>query len=99
MLGALTFLPTYLQYVKGVSATASGVRTLPLVVGLLVTSIASGIVVSRTGRYKIFPVVGTLVMALGLYLLSRMDAHTSYLADVAVHAGARARASGCACRC
>ena len=76
MLGAMTFLPTYLQYVKGVSATESGVRTLPLVLGLLVTSIASGVVVSRTGRYKIFPVAGTLVMALGLYLLSRLDAHT-----------------------
>ena len=74
MLGAMTFLPTYLQYVKGVSATDSGVRTLPLVLGLLVTSIASGIVVSRTGRYKIFPVAGTLVMTLGLYLLSRLDA-------------------------
>ncbi len=78
MLGALTFLPTYLQYVKGVSATDSGIRTLPLVVGLLATSIASGVAVSRTGRYKIFPVVGTLIMALGLYLLSRLDAHTGY---------------------
>jgi hypothetical protein len=76
MLGAMTFLPTYLQYVKGVTATDSGVRTLPLVIGLLVTSIASGVAVSRTGRYKIFPIAGTLVMALGLYLLSRLDAHT-----------------------
>ena len=76
MLGAMTFLPTYLQYVKGVSATDSGVRTLPLVIGLLVTSIASGVAVSRTGRYKIFPIAGTLIMALGLYLLSRLDAGT-----------------------
>ncbi|MFC3577476.1 hypothetical protein ACFOZ0_30250 [Streptomyces yaanensis] len=52
MLGAMTYLPTYLQYVDGVSATASGVRTLPMVVGLLGTSILSGTVVSRTGRYK-----------------------------------------------
>ena len=79
MLGAMTFLPTYLQYVQGVSATDSGVRTLPLVLGLLVTSIMSGVLVSRTGRYKIFPVVGTLIMAVGLYLLSRMDAGTSVL--------------------
>ena len=79
MLGAMTFLPTYLQYVQGVSATASGVRTLPMVIGLLVTAILSGTVVGRTGRYKIFPVAGSLVMALGLYLLSRMDAHTSTL--------------------
>jgi EmrB/QacA subfamily drug resistance transporter len=78
MLGALTFLPTYLQYVKGVSATGSGVQTLPLVVGLLVTSIMSGAAVGRTGRYKVFPVAGSLVMAAGLYLLSRMDAATPY---------------------
>ncbi|MFB6985318.1 MDR family MFS transporter [Streptomyces sp. NPDC056178] len=72
MLGAMTFLPTYLQYVDGDSATLSGVRTLPMVVGLLVASVFSGNVVSRTGRYRIFPIVGSLVMAIGLYLLSRM---------------------------
>ncbi|MEV0644220.1 MDR family MFS transporter [Phytomonospora sp. NPDC050363] len=74
MLGAMTYLPTYLQYVDGVTATASGIRTLPMVIGLLVTSILSGIIVSRTGRYKIFPIVGTAVMALGLYLMSTMGA-------------------------
>jgi EmrB/QacA subfamily drug resistance transporter len=79
MLGAMTFLPTYLQYVKGVSATSSGLQTLPLVIGLLGTSIAAGTIVGRTGRYKLFPVAGSLVMAVGLYLLSRMDAHTAYL--------------------
>jgi EmrB/QacA subfamily drug resistance transporter len=78
MLGAMTFLPTYLQYVKGISATGSGLRTLPMVVGLLVMSIVSGVVVGRTGRYKLFPVAGTLVMAVGLFLLSRMDASTSF---------------------
>ena len=78
MLGAMTFLPTYLQYVMGVSATASGVRTLPLVVGLLATSVTAGTVVGRTGRYKVFPVAGSLVMAVGLYLLSRLDAGTAY---------------------
>jgi len=83
MLGAMTFLPTYLQYVRGVSATASGVQTLPLVVGLLTTSILSGIIVSRTGRYKIFPVAGSLIMGLGLFLLSTMDADTSYWAMAA----------------
>ncbi|MEV7954282.1 MDR family MFS transporter [Streptomyces sp. NPDC087532] len=72
MLGAMTFLPTYLQYVDGDSATLSGVRTLPMVVGLLVASVFSGNVVSKTGRYRIFPIVGSLVMAIGLYLLSRM---------------------------
>ena len=77
MLGAMTFLPTFLQYVDGDSATISGVRTLPMVFGLLVASIFSGTVVSRTGRYRIFPIVGSAVMGLGLYLLSLMDAGTS----------------------
>ncbi|NED87263.1 MFS transporter, partial [Streptomyces sp. SID11233] len=76
MLGALTFLPTYLQYVDGDSATISGVRTLPMVIGLLIASIFSGNVVSKTGHYRIFPIVGTLVMGLGLFLLSRMDNHS-----------------------
>lgn len=76
MLGSMIFLPTYLQYVDGDSATLSGVRTLPLVVGLLVASIFSGNVVSKTGRYRVFPIVGTLVMAAGLFLLSRMGPGT-----------------------
>jgi EmrB/QacA subfamily drug resistance transporter len=76
MLGALTFLPTFMQFVDGVSATVSGLRTLPMVAGLLLTSTGSGVLVSRTGRYKIFPVMGTAVMAVGFVLLSRMDAST-----------------------
>ncbi|MEV2224288.1 MDR family MFS transporter [Nocardia vinacea] len=76
MLGSMTYLPAYLQYVNGVSATASGIRTLPLVVGLFITSILSGQVVGKTGRYKYFPIVGTLVMALGLYLMSTMGRNT-----------------------
>ncbi|MGW7519921.1 DHA2 family efflux MFS transporter permease subunit [Streptomyces sp. NPDC054796] len=76
MLGAMTYLPTYLQYVDGVSATSSGVRTLPMVAGLLGTSMLSGIVVSRTGRYRVFPILGTAVMALGLFLMSTMGPDT-----------------------
>jgi EmrB/QacA subfamily drug resistance transporter len=76
MLGAMTFLPTYLQYVDGVSATVSGYRTLPMVAGMLVTSILSGSVVSKTGRYKIFPILGTAVMGVGLYLMSTMGTDT-----------------------
>ncbi|MFE6623397.1 MDR family MFS transporter [Streptomyces sp. NPDC057740] len=72
MLGAMTYLPTYLQYVDGDSATLSGVRTLPMVAGLLIASVFSGNVVSRTGKYRIFPIVGSLVMAVGLYLMSLM---------------------------
>ncbi|MER5493174.1 MDR family MFS transporter [Streptomyces sp. NPDC002490] len=77
MLGAMTFLPTFLQYVDGDSATVSGVRTLPMVVGLLIASVFSGSVVSRTGRYRVFPIVGTLVTGAGLYLLSLMGSGTS----------------------
>lgn len=77
MLGAMTYLPSYLQYVHGDSATFSGVHMLPMVVGLFIASVTSGNVVSKTGRYKYFPVAGMLVMALGLLLLSRMDRHTS----------------------
>src|SRR5947209_17064786 len=73
MLGALTFLPTYMQFVDGVSATMSGLRTLPMVVGMLTTSMGSGIMVGRTGRYKVFPVAGTAVMAFAFFLMSRME--------------------------
>ncbi|WP_369280726.1 MDR family MFS transporter [Streptomyces bobili] len=76
MLGALTYLPTYLQYVDGDSATVSGVRTLPMVLGLLIASIFSGNVVSKTGAYRVFPIVGSLVMGVGLYLMSLMDPST-----------------------
>ncbi|MGW6566582.1 MDR family MFS transporter [Streptomyces sp. NPDC054975] len=76
MLGSMTFLPSYLQYVDGDSATVSGIRTLPMVVGLLIASIYSGNVVSKTGTYRIFPIVGCLVMGVGLFLLSLMDTDT-----------------------
>nr|WP_079154674.1 MDR family MFS transporter [Streptomyces subrutilus] len=81
MLGAMTFLPTYLQYVDGDSATISGVRTLPMVLGLLLASVFSGNVTSKTGRYRIFPIVGNAVMGVGLYLLSRMEPGTSTLLE------------------
>ncbi len=77
MLGALTFLPTYMQFVDGVSATTSGLRTLPMVAGMLCTSMGSGVLVGRTGRYKIFPIAGTAVMAIAFLLLSRMNPSTS----------------------
>jgi EmrB/QacA subfamily drug resistance transporter len=73
LFGAVTYLPLFLQVVKGASPTGSGLQLLPLMGGLLITSIASGQVITRTGRYKLFPIAGTAVMTLGLYLLSRMD--------------------------
>ncbi|MEV4146697.1 MDR family MFS transporter [Amycolatopsis sp. NPDC049691] len=78
MLGALSYLPTYMQYVQGTSATTSGVRLLPMVLALLVASIAAGNAVSRTGRYKIFPLAGAAGMTTGLYLLSRLDTDTGF---------------------
>ncbi len=77
MFGAIIFLPQYLQIVKGQSPTASGLLTLPLMVGLLATSIGSGRAITRTGRYKIFPVIGLMVTAVGLGLMSRLSVDTS----------------------
>jgi len=79
MFGAITFLPVFLQLVDGASATASGLNLLPLMAGLLTASITSGQLISRTGRYKIFPVVGTGLAAVGVFLLSTIDPHTSRL--------------------
>jgi EmrB/QacA subfamily drug resistance transporter len=77
MFGAITFLPLYLQIVQGVNPTVSGLRLLPLMAGLLITSIASGQLISRYGRYKPFPIAGTAIMTLGLFLLSRLGVSTS----------------------
>lgn len=76
MFGALTFVPLFLQIVKGVSPTASGVRIFPMMLGLLLTSIGSGQLVSRWGRYKVFPVVGTALMTVGLYLMAQVGVST-----------------------
>jgi EmrB/QacA subfamily drug resistance transporter len=78
MFGALAYLPQYTQVVRGVSPTQSGLRLLPLLVGLLLTSTGTGFLVSKWGRYKIFPVIGTALMTLGLYLLSRLGIHTNF---------------------
>jgi EmrB/QacA subfamily drug resistance transporter len=72
MFGALGYLPTYLQMVTGVNATQAGLLLIPLMAGLLVTSIGSGQFVSRTGRYKFLPIVGTAITAVSLGLLSTM---------------------------
>ncbi|MGW6541353.1 DHA2 family efflux MFS transporter permease subunit [Streptomyces massasporeus] len=77
MFGAMTYLPTFLQVVQGVSPTMSGVHMLPMVLGLLLASTASGQIVSRTGRWKVFPIAGTGVTTLGLLLLHQLDEHSS----------------------
>ncbi len=76
MFGALTFLPLFFQDVRGISPIESGVRLFPLMGGLLVASIGSGQVVSRWGRYKIFPIIGTALMTIGLYLMSMIGVTT-----------------------
>jgi EmrB/QacA subfamily drug resistance transporter len=76
MFGALSYLPLFLQVVHGVSPTISGVYLLPMVLGLLITSIGSGQIIARTGRYKVFPIIGTGLMAVALYLLSTLDEST-----------------------
>jgi EmrB/QacA subfamily drug resistance transporter len=77
--GAITYLPLYLQDVKGHSPTASGLLITPMMAGLLITSIGSGQLISRFGRYKPFPIAGTAIIALGLWLLSRLQVDTSTL--------------------
>ncbi|MDG6104830.1 MFS transporter [Dactylosporangium aurantiacum] len=79
MFGAITFLPLYQQIVQGASATNSGLLLLPMMGGLLVTSLLVGRMITKTGKYRIYPVIGGLVMILAMVLLSRLDADTSKL--------------------
>ena len=79
MFGALSFLPLFLQVVRGISPTISGVYLLPMVLGLLLASVTSGQLISRRGRYKIFPIIGTALMIVALLLLSTLSEHTSSL--------------------
>jgi DNA-binding MarR family transcriptional regulator len=77
LFGSVTFLPIYLQVAKGVSPSASGLTLMPMMFGMLITSILSGRIISRWGRYKLFPVTGTAIMTFGLFMLSRLslDSH------------------------
>jgi EmrB/QacA subfamily drug resistance transporter len=77
MFGAITYLPVFFQIVHGESPTTSGLQLLPLLGGLVVFSAGSGIVISRTGRYRVFPIVGTGLMAVALLLLSQVGIGTS----------------------
>jgi EmrB/QacA subfamily drug resistance transporter len=76
MFGAIIFIPLFLQIVYGVSAQSSGLRTIPLMAGLLVTAILSGRAISRIGRYRPFPIAGTAVLVVGMFLLSRLGVDT-----------------------
>jgi hypothetical protein len=78
MFGALALLPLYLQIVKGSSPTQAGLQTLPLVLGIMSMSIFSGQFISRTGRYKLWPILGLSLMIVGIGLLSRVGVDTPY---------------------
>ncbi|WP_330445418.1 MFS transporter [Kocuria rhizophila] len=77
MFGAIGYMPTYIQMVKGVDATQAGLLMTPMMASLLITSIVSGQIVSRTGRYKLFPLVGMVIMGIGLWLLSTLEVSDS----------------------
>ena len=77
LFGVTTYLPLFLQVVNGATPTISGLRLLPLILGLLTTSITSGQLITRWGRYKIFPIIGTALMVVGMILLSLMNELTN----------------------
>jgi EmrB/QacA subfamily drug resistance transporter len=78
MFGTIIFLPIYLQAVKGMSPTASGLALLPAIIGIFTTSISSGRLITRTGRYRIYPIVGAVVLVVSLFLLSRLQVGTPF---------------------
>lgn len=77
MFGGLAALPLYLQIVRGHSPTESGLLMLPLTAGMMTGSILSGQIISRTGRYRVFPIVGTILATIGMFLYSTMGVDTS----------------------
>lgn len=79
LFGAASYLPTFLQMVDGASATESGLLMLPMMGGVVGASILSGQLISHTGRYKIYPVIGGILSVIGMWLLSRLEADTPRL--------------------
>jgi EmrB/QacA subfamily drug resistance transporter len=78
MFGAMLTLPLYLQLVLGSSPTQSGFEMLPMILGLMIASIASGQIIARTGRYRMFPILGTLLMSVGFFLLTFLQYDSPY---------------------
>src|SRR5690606_3667886 len=75
MFGAIGYLPTYLQMTFGLDATQAGLTMIPMMGAMLLTSVVTGALVSKYGRYKWMPIVGSLILALGLFLLSTLEPH------------------------
>ena len=78
MFGAIIMLPLYLQIVQGASATEAGLKLIPLMLGILSVTITSGRIISKTGRYKKFPIMGTIAMSIGIFLMTFLEVDTPY---------------------
>ncbi len=78
MFGAIIFLPVYLQAVRGMTPTESGLALLPMVIGIFTTSIGGGAAITRTGRYRIYPIIGAAVVVVGLLILTRLQVDSPY---------------------
>jgi hypothetical protein len=83
VLGAIPFLPLYLQVVNGQSPVHAGIEMTPVTLSLVVTSVVCGRLIARRGRYKVFPIGGSAAMVLGLVLLARMTPHSGYALQAA----------------
>jgi MFS family permease len=79
LFGALTYLPLFQQVVRGASPTESGLQLIPVMAGVLIGSVGSGQAITKTGRYKVFPIAGTALSVIGMLLLAQLDAGTSNL--------------------
>ena len=77
MFGSVTYLPVFLQVAQGATPTSSGLQMIPMMAGMLVSSIVSGQLISKTGKYKRYPIIGTAVMLVALFLLSRVRTDTT----------------------
>jgi EmrB/QacA subfamily drug resistance transporter len=76
LFGSITLLPVYLQVVKGLDPTSAGLHLTPMMLGVFVSSIVSGQIITRIGRYRLFPIIGTALMTIALFLLARLDVAT-----------------------
>ena len=85
MFGAIGYMPTYLQMATGATATEAGLLMIPMMGALLLTSVATGQLVSKTGKYKLPPIIGSVVLAVGMWLLSSVTIDTpTYVICVAL---------------
>jgi predicted MFS family arabinose efflux permease len=84
MFGAIVYMPLYLQLVNGASPTSAGLQLVPLMFGIIIGSVGSGRIISRIGRYKLFPIVGAAILTIGLLGLARLTEDSARLEQGAV---------------